>query len=108
MQDMKNIFDFKSSHLSNKLNKIFQGSLVQTDLNTIRENEIENYYLATKHCSTKNTHQQIQVREILTVRNANRKIVQCKEKKAEKEHYKRVKYVKRALKKNTTDSTQQE
>ncbi|KGM92074.1 uncharacterized protein PADG_11870 [Paracoccidioides brasiliensis Pb18] len=108
MQDMKNILNFKSSHLSNQLNKIFYDSLVQTELNAIRENEIKSYYLAIKHYNTKNTYQQVQAGGILTVRNTNRKIVQCKEEEVEKEHYKRVKHVEKALKKNATDPTQQE
>ncbi|QSS62775.1 hypothetical protein I7I51_02515 [Histoplasma capsulatum] len=66
------------SYLSSKEDNIFQGSLIQAELNAIRECEIEDYYLAVKHCNIKNTHQQVQVRGILTVRDANKKITQYK------------------------------
>ncbi|QSS58756.1 hypothetical protein I7I51_08185 [Histoplasma capsulatum] len=66
--------------------KVDRGpSLSHMEFNEQQITELENYLNISKHYRAKTTHHQVQVEKVLTIKDANRKIKQCKDNEAEKE-----------------------
>lgn len=82
---MKNNF---TSDLIRCLNKIFKNNIIQTELNAHYEEELSIHYQINKNQVVKIICKQVQVEEILTVKNANHKIVNCKAEELKKEYNK--------------------
>ncbi|OAS99282.1 uncharacterized protein BDCG_16053 [Blastomyces dermatitidis ER-3] len=75
LEDVKNTL---TPGLTRWLNKIFKGSMIQVELNAHREDELAVHYQANRCWIVKSSRRQVQVGEVLTIKDVNCKIATCR------------------------------
>jgi hypothetical protein len=105
LQEIDTILDTLNPRLNRRLDKIFEGSLIQAELNAQRAEDIENLMKLNKRKSIKKTRRQVQVGGVLTVKDANRSIQTRKIEEMKKSARKAARNVKQQQKTQTTQPT---
>jgi hypothetical protein len=74
LQAIKAVLDTENPQLRQRLDRVFRGSLIQTELNAQREVDVERLLHLKTQQETKKSRRRVQVGGILTVKDANRRI----------------------------------
>lgn len=72
LQEVEEVLNDFSPTLRRRLDRIFDGSLMQAELGAHRESEVENFIRLNQRKNTKKNRHQVQVGGMLTIKDANR------------------------------------
>jgi hypothetical protein len=85
LQGLNEDLDIVSPKLNSRLERIFQGSLIQAELNAQREDDISRILRNREHLKAKKTRRQVKAIGALSVKDANRRIEAREVEETEKE-----------------------
>ena len=107
LKDIEDVLDEASPSLNKKINKIFNGSLMQAELSAQQGSDLDRYLEASHNCKQKTTHWRINVGGPLYVKDANHRIEEQKATEMRDEWEKRERHRARDEKKRQRELTEE-